>query len=207
MLKLSFVGLCLGLVASPLFATEINAAVDPKVAAIAIADAQPLPEPAANGVITLEWTDLLPPEDLKKMEALPEITHEGGEGAGSAINKMNADDPASQAWSEVLQSVNVREALNGKKVRLPGFIVPIEYDAQQNITSFFLVPYFGACIHVPPPPPNQIVFVSDAKGLKADMIYNPFWIEGTISTTTMSHDLANSAYSLKATSITEYVYE
>lgn len=207
MLKLSFVGLCLGLVASPLFATEINAAVDPKVAAIAIADDQPLPEPAANGVITLEWTDLLPPEDLEKMEALPEITHEGGEGAGSAINKMNANDPASQAWSEVLQSVNVRKALNGKKVRLPGFIVPIEYDAQQNITSFFLVPYFGACIHVPPPPPNQIVFVSDAKGLKADMIYNPFWIEGTISTTTMSHDLANSAYSLKATSITEYVYE
>jgi len=191
MLKLSFVGLCLGLVATPLFATEINAATNPKVAATAIVDDQPLPAPAANGVITLEWTDLLPPEDLKKM----------------AINKMNANDPASQAWSEVLQSVNVRSALNNKKVRLPGFIVPIEYDAEQNITSFFLVPYFGACIHVPPPPPNQIIFVSGAKGLKADMIYNPFWIEGTISTTPMSHDLANSAYSLKATSISEYVYE
>ncbi len=207
MLKLSFVGLCLGLVASPLQATEIKAATDEKVAPIAIADDQPLPEPAANGVITLEWTDLLPPEDLKKMEALPEITHEGGEGAGSAINKMNSNDPANQAWSEVLQSVNVRAALNGKKVRLPGFVVPIEYDDKQNITSFFLVPYFGACIHVPPPPPNQIVFVSEAKSLKADMIYNPFWIEGTLSTTSMSHDLANSAYSMKATSITEYVYE
>jgi hypothetical protein len=207
MLKLSFVGLCLALVASPLFATEITTAVAAKDAAIAVADDYPLPAAAANGVITLEWTDLLPPEDLKKMEALPEISHEGGEGVGSAINKMNTNDPASQAWNEVLQSVNVRSALNGKKVRLPGFIVPIEYDAEQNITSFFLVPYFGACIHVPPPPPNQIIFVSDAKGLKADMIYNPFWIEGTISTTSMSHDLANSAYSLKATSITEYTYE
>ncbi len=207
MLKLPLIGLYLGLVASPLFATEITAAVAPKVAAIAVTDDQPLPSAAANGVITLEWTDLLPPEDLKKMEALPEITHEGGEGVGSAINKMNANDPSNQAWSEVLESVNVRKALDGKKVRLPGFIVPIEYDDEQNITSFFLVPYFGACIHVPPPPPNQIIFVSGAKGLKADMIYNPFWIEGTISTTTMSHDLANSAYSLKATSISEYVYE
>lgn len=205
MLKLSFVGLCLGLVAFPVFASEINA-VAPQGAVKQISDEYPLPAAAANGVITLEWTDLLPPEDLKKMEALPEISHEGGEGAGSAINKMN-NDPASQAWGEVLQSVNVRATLNGKKVRLPGFIVPIEYDAEQNITSFFLVPYFGACIHVPPPPPNQIIFVSDAKGLKADMIYNPFWIEGTLSTTPMSHDLANSAYSLKASSITEYVYE
>lgn len=158
-------------------------------------------------VQTLEWTDLLPPEDLAKMEALPEVSHEGGEGGGSAINKLNKDDPASQAWAEVLQSANVRGELNGKKVRIPGFVVPIEYDAEQNITSFFLVPYFGACIHVPPPPPNQIIFVTHAKGLKADMIYNPFWLEGTLTTETMSHDLANSAYSIKADKISEYVYE
>lgn len=162
---------------------------------------------SAQAVQTLEWTDLLPPEDLAKMEALPEVSHEGGEGGGSAINKLNKDDPASQAWAEVLQSAKVRGELNGKKVRIPGFVVPIEYDAEQNITSFFLVPYFGACIHVPPPPPNQIIFVTNAKGLKADMIYNPFWLEGTLTTETMSHDLANSAYSIKADKISEYVYE
>ncbi|HCU67117.1 MAG TPA: DUF3299 domain-containing protein [Rheinheimera sp.] len=162
---------------------------------------------STQAVQTLEWTDLLPPEDLAKMEALPEISHEGGEGSGSAINKLNQDDPASQAWAEVLQSAKVRGELNGKKVRIPGFVVPIEYDAEQNITAFFLVPYFGACIHVPPPPPNQIIFVTNAKGLKADMIYNPFWLEGTLTTETMSHDLANSAYSIKADKISEYVYE
>jgi len=163
---------------------------------------------AGSGAVqTLEWTDLLPPEDLAKMEALPEVSHEGGEGGGSAINKLNKDDPASQAWAEVLQSAKVRGELNGKKVRIPGFVVPIEYDAEQNITAFFLVPYFGACIHVPPPPPNQIIFVTNAKGLKADMIYNPFWLEGTLTTETMSHDLANSAYSIKADKISEYVYE
>lgn len=167
----------------------------------------------ASTVQTLEWTDLLPPEDLAKMEALPEVSHEGGEGPANGLkqqmnnNDPSNQDPANQAWAEVLQSANVRGELNGKKVKIPGFIVPIEYDEAQNITAFFLVPYFGACIHVPPPPPNQIIFVTNAKGLKADMIYNPFWIEGTLTTATMSHDLANSAYSLKADNISEYVYE
>ena len=161
-----------------------------------------------TAVQTLEWTDLLPPEDLAKMEALPEVSHEGGEGPANGLkSQMDNNDPSAQAWTEVLQSANVRGELNGKKVRIPGFIVPIEYDEAQNISAFFLVPYFGACIHVPPPPPNQIIFVSNAKGLKADMIYNPFWIEGTLTTDTMSHDLANSAYSLKADNISEYVYE
>ena len=162
-----------------------------------------------NQVLTLEWTDLLPEEDRKKMEALPEISHEGGEGAGSAINQ-NFDmtgDPSLKAWQDVMSSARVRSELDGQKVRLPGFVVPIEYDAEQNITAFFLVPYFGACIHVPPPPPNQIVFVSGAKNLKADLIYNPFWIEGTLTTDSMSHDLANSAYSLKVDKISEYTYE
>ncbi len=162
-----------------------------------------------NKVVELEWTDLLPEDDLQKMEALPEVSHEGGEGAGSAINKnFNAsNDPSMKAWADVMSSAKVRTELNGRKVKLPGFVVPIEYDAEQNITAFFLVPYFGACIHVPPPPPNQIVYVSGAKNLKADLIYNPFWIEGTLTTDVMSHDLANSAYSLKVDKISEYVYE
>lgn len=205
MLKMPLIGFCVALVASQFQSAAFAETTAPTTAAIS--EVAPLPAAGPNGVITLEWTDLLPPEDLKKMEALPEITHEGGEGTGSAINKLNTEDPATQAWSEVLQSANVRAELNNKKVRLPGFIVPIEYDEQQNITAFFLVPYFGACIHVPPPPPNQIIYVTGAKGLKAEMIYNPFWIEGTLTTSAMSHDLANSAYSIQASQVSEYVYE
>jgi hypothetical protein len=194
MLKPLLIGLFLSLVA-----------FQSSAAATTVAKADAAKE---HKVQTLEWTDLLPPEDLAKMEALPEVSHEGGEGPANGLKQqMDSSDPASQAWAEVLQSANVRGELNGKKVRIPGFIVPIEYDEAQNISAFFLVPYFGACIHVPPPPPNQIIFVTNAKGLKADMIYNPFWIEGTLTTDTMSHDLANSAYSLKADTISEYVYE
>lgn len=203
MFKPLLIGTILALVASaPAMAAETAKTTEPAPAV------RSLPADKSK-VIELEWTDLLPDADLQKMEALPEVSHEGGEGAGSAINKnFNAsNDPSMKAWADVMSSANVRADLNGRKVKLPGFIVPIEYDADQNITAFFLVPYFGACIHVPPPPPNQIVYVSGAKNLKADLIYNPFWIEGTLTTDTMSHDLANSAYSLKVDKISEYVYE
>lgn len=201
MFKPLFRGFALVLVAS----LPLTIAAEPAKAASA-AQAQTA---SKTGVLTLEWMDLLPEDDRKKMEGLPEISHEGGEGAGSAINKNfdTGTDPALKAWQDVMSSANVRADLNGKKVRIPGFVVPIEYDGEQNITAFFLVPYFGACIHVPPPPPNQIVFVSGAKNLKADLIYNPFWIEGTLTTETMNHDLANSAYSLKVDNISEYTYE
>ncbi len=53
-------------------------------------------------------------------------------------------DPAAAAWNEVLMSANVKGELNNQKVKVPGFIVPVEYDADQNVTAFFLVPYFGA---------------------------------------------------------------
>ncbi|ALZ76102.1 DUF3299 domain-containing protein [Rheinheimera sp. F8] len=203
MFKPLLVGSWLVLVASaPLQAAETAKAAEQAPAA------RVLPADKSK-VIELEWTDLLPDADLQKMEGLPEVSHEGGEGAGSAINKNlnTSNDPSMKAWADVMSSANVRGELNGRLVKIPGFVVPIEYDADQNITAFFLVPYFGACIHVPPPPPNQIVYVSGAKNLKADLIYNPFWIEGTLTTDTMSHDLANSAYSLKVNKISEYVYE
>lgn len=202
MFKPLLMGSWLVLVASaPLLAAETSKAEAAPAARVLPAD--------KSKVIELEWTDLLPEADLQKMEALPEISHEGGEGSGSAINQNfnTSNDPSMKAWADVMSSANVRPELNGRKVKIPGFVVPIEYDADQNITAFFLVPYFGACIHVPPPPPNQIVYVSGAKNLQADLIYNPFWIEGTLTTDTMSHDLANSAYSLKVDKISEYVYE
>ena len=56
-------------------------------------------------------------------------------------------------------SERVRLDLNDKDVRIPGFIVPLEYKESEIVTRFLLVPYFGACIHEPPPPPNQTIYV------------------------------------------------
>ncbi|HEY9042953.1 MAG TPA: DUF3299 domain-containing protein [Rheinheimera sp.] len=159
----------------------------------------------ASEAVTIEWTDLMPEEDLKALQQMPEVQHDYSQPSPFDDN-YQGDDPAAQQWQQILKSAKVVEKYNNTKIRVPGFIVPLEFDSEQNVTSFFLVPYFGACIHVPPPPPNQMIFVSGAKNLKADMIYSPFWISGTLTTDVMTHDLGQAAYSLKADSVEEYTY-
>ncbi|MEO3864807.1 DUF3299 domain-containing protein [Rheinheimera sp. HH7-4] len=160
---------------------------------------------AANDVKTIEWTDLMPEEDLKLLQQMPEVQHDYSQPSPFDDN-YQGDDPVAAQWQQILTSAKVVEKYNNTKVRVPGFVVPLEFDAEQNVTSFFLVPYFGACIHVPPPPPNQMIFVTGAKNLKADMIYSPFWISGTLTTEVMTHNLGQAAYSLKVDNIEEYTY-
>ncbi|MGA8135704.1 MAG: DUF3299 domain-containing protein, partial [Pseudomonas gingeri] len=97
------------------------------------------------------------------------------------------------------------KALDGQHVRLPGYIVPLEVSEEGRTTEFLLVPYFGACIHVPPPPSNQIVHVTSELGVKVDELYQPYWIEGDMQVKQSSSDLADAGYSMEAQKI--YVYE
>jgi hypothetical protein len=89
-------------------------------------------------------------------------------------------------------------------VKIAGYIVPIEYNDKQVITEFFLVPYCGACIHVPPPPPNQIIYVKHPKGFQLQELYMPFWVEGTIVLKTQENELGLSSYSMYDVNLTEY---
>lgn len=72
------------------------------------------------------------------------------------------------------------EALNGKRVKVPGYMVPLD-DSARGVTEFILVPYYGACIHTPPPPPNQMVYVimKEAKRVEVEL-WDPIWIEGDL---------------------------
>jgi hypothetical protein len=79
--------------------------------------------------------------------------------------------------------------LNGNLVRMPGYALPLEQSAE-GVTEFLLVPYVGACIHTPPPPPNQIVYVKLAKAYTVSNLYEPVWITGTISTEASSRQLS-----------------
>lgn len=97
----------------------------------------------------------------------------------------------------------VVEALDGKKVRIPGYVVQLEGNAD-NVTEFLLVPYFGACIHVPPPPPNQIIHVEYAEGVPYENTYDAVWIEGTIKVERKEGDLAVVGYQMKADSVEVY---
>ena len=112
------------------------------------------------------------------------------------------DSPAaldnSVPWGE-----RIRTDLNKKAVRIPGFIVPLEYD-EQTVTSFLLVPYFGACIHEPPPPPNQTVYAIYEPGHEMDAMWQPVWVEGKIYTTRVEGELATASYSINAEKIELY---
>ena len=98
------------------------------------------------------------------------------------------------------------QALDGRTVSLPGFIVPLESDEGGLISEFLLVPYFGACIHVPPPPPNQLVYVTLEEPFDLVSLQQPYWIEGTLRVEAYSSDVADSHYTMRAHRISKYNY-
>ena len=112
----------------------------------------------------IDWLELMPEEDLNLLENMPEVSHEG-------------DGPAT--LPDEIMTGRVVPEMDGRSGRIPGFVVPLKTTQDMRILEFFLVPYYGACIHVPPPPPNQIIHVKYKKGFKLEALYDPVWIEGT----------------------------
>jgi hypothetical protein len=113
-----------------------------------------------------------------------------------------AGEPRELAWSEMAPVV---KALHGQQVKLPGYIVPLNSSEEGRVTEFLLVPYYGACIHVPPPPPNQIVHVKTELGVLMENLYQPFWIEGPLQVESISSDIAEAGYQMQASKV--YPYE
>ena len=150
---------------------------------------------------TIVWPDLIPEDVLEILMNPPAYISETEDGSiedqiDSNIKNAIAtasDDPYQQA----LISTEVRPEMNGLMIRLPGFVVPLEFNEDQVITQFFLVPYFGACLHMPPPPPNQIVLVDAPRGLTVEELSTPLWISGKLSTQVTENDMAMSTYSLQ----------
>ncbi len=105
--------------------------------------------------------------------------------------------------SATAQNVPARQ-LDGKRVAIPGFMVPLEDDAEK-VTEFLLVPYAGACIHVPPPPPNQMVHVLVARGGKVPVSFtDPIVVTGTLRISTVPSPYGSVSYDLAAESVTSY---
>lgn len=147
----------------------------------------------------VDWLELMPPEDLAALEAMPEIGHEGTEADSPFYGTGGLKQQ--QGLPEVMYSTRTVPALNGRQMRLGGYPVPLESDARGRFHTFFLVPYPGACIHVPPPPPNQIVLVRYPAGIALEDIYAPLWIDGTLKVESVSNDLADAAYAFEAQSV------
>ncbi len=71
-------------------------------------------------------------------------------------------------------------ALDGQEIRLPGYVLPLEFSDRLAVSELFLVPYVGACIHTPPPPANQIVLVKLNQSYRVSGLYDAVWVSGRL---------------------------
>ena len=90
--------------------------------------------------------------------------------------------------------------LDGKTVSIGGYVVPLDFDAT-TVKEFLLVPFVGACIHVPPPPANQIIYVKTDKGFEVGGAFDPVTVTGQIKTTVAFTGLADAGYTLNADNV------
>lgn len=157
---------------------------------------------------SIDWVDLMPDDDLEALMNPPEYLDEIED--GSMEDQISSqllgalENSADDRYQQALTSAKVKPEYDQRPIRLPGFIVPVEMNEQQLVTEFFLVPFFGACIHYPPPPPNQIIYVTSKEGIAQQNLYDPYWVEGTLTTTITENEVAVSAYSMAADNIELY---
>ncbi|MGE8067910.1 DUF3299 domain-containing protein [Pseudomonas sp. NPDC089569] len=146
----------------------------------------------------LTWAQMIPPDAPVQVPNMTPL-HD--------LSKMNdaLSAESAPAAKQDMPNAPVVKALDGQNIRLPGYIVPLEVNEDGRTTDFLLVPYFGACIHVPPPPSNQIVHVKSEVGVKIDELYQPYWIEGAMQVKASSSELADAGYQMEAQKI--YMYE
>ena len=142
----------------------------------------------------LTWSEMIPPDappEAPDMTPLHDLSQIG-------------DMETAPAARQNLPNAPVVAALDGQLIRLPGYIVPLEVSEDGRTTDFLLVPYFGACIHVPPPPSNQIVHVTSKEGVKLDELYQPYWIVGALQVKASTSELADAGYQMDAQRIVVY---
>ena len=166
----------------------------------------------------LVWEDLMPVGEEARLAELYSDFFQEREALLSqqvslvdAAKEANADlsaiiEGSAQDTMEQIGTFNVVGSLNGEKIRIPGYVVPFDFSASSEHDEFLLVPYFGACLHTPPPPPNQIIYVKSSSAVKIVDINEPVWLEGVMSTGKFTSDLGNSAYEVNLSKLEPYEY-
>ena len=183
------------------------------------ADNTPAKVETSAEVTEITWEDLMPEGEDELLETLYVEFYQEFE-----RNLVRNSTPLSQATTqetdvsslisegsaadtmEQIGTFNVVKNFDGKRIRVPGYVVPFDFNADAEHKEFLLVPYFGACLHTPPPPPNQIIFVRSDVAAKIENIEEPVWLEGTLTTGEFLNDLGNSAYELNLTKLEPYEY-
>ena len=156
--------------------------------------------------LVLRWVQLIPPPDPSQPRKLrpffpppptgppdhPRAAPGEPDGKFMSLKSLQPDADMPPA---------VVKELDGKRVQIGGYIVPLDFEATK-IKEFLLVPFVGACIHVPPPPPNQIIYVKAEKGVEISGSFDPVMVTGRLKTETAFTGLADAGYSLDAETVT-----
>jgi hypothetical protein len=144
----------------------------------------------------IEWDNLLP-LNWDPMKGMKDLN----------VDELKDSDPRAQValnrMKQLWNNAPVENSIDGRLVKIPGFAIPLEGNDQQEVDEILLVPYFGACIHTPPPPSNQIIHVKLSSPVPVGSM-QPYWVSGKLSVTRFSSDMGDAGYQLKAVSIQPY---
>ncbi|ATE58819.1 DUF3299 domain-containing protein [Thauera sinica] len=153
-------------------------------------------EPARPAYREIQWDNLVP-EDWDPM----------AEFKGLDLGSLRDGDPRAQAALEKMRAAwdaaPVETALDGKAIRLAGFVIPLERKGKL-VSELLLVPYFGACIHTPPPPANQTIHVVLNKPTGDVRMMDAFWVTGVLKVARGDSGMGVFGYRLRADGLERY---
>ncbi len=153
-------------------------------------------------VTEINWESLIPEDWNPSLQI-------GGISSNQIDQLMRTDPEKAQEMLDEIEQISavapVVPELDGKLVKIPGYVVPLEFDST-SVSEFLLVPYVGACIHVPPPPANQVVYSQSDEKVDIEGLFAPVWVTGTLRTQSFSSELAEAGYSLKVRQVEPYVW-
>ena len=166
----------------------------------------------AQDYTEVNWVELIPEAELEILMNPPEMLYEIEDGSladqlFSALDGSYSSEQQEDPYFAALNSANIVDKHVGANIKLPGFVVPTSFNDQQQVTTFFLVPYFGACIHNPPPPPNQTLFIEAKTPFTFDDLMLPVWVYGTLESKIVQEELATSAYFMRLDKYDIYEYD
>jgi hypothetical protein len=142
------------------------------------------------------WDDLMP----KSWDPMASLK-------GLKLDNLKDSDPraieALQKIRDAWSNAPVEPSLNGERIRIPGFVIPLEKSGNK-VSEFLLVPYFGACIHTPPPPPNQIIHVKASRPVANMRTMDTMWVSGVMQTRASETEMGQAGYQLKGERIEPY---
>ena len=192
-------GLVLGQAAAPAMGggAANKPATSPAPAPAAVSPKPAASTPAATNYRDITWDDLTP-KDWDPMKQFKSMN----------FGVLSDADPKAVAMlkqmRETWDNAPTDNAIDGQTVRIAGYLVPLD-ETPAGLKQFLLVPYFGACIHTPPPPSNQIIDVTPAKPAKDLRAMDAVWVSGTVKALRSDTYMGASSYRMEAMKIEPYV--